>query len=112
MLEIRINTENDLTVAKEVSSVFYVSGDCNEGNFPNNSIEWNMYNGSALMARAASYKPAVCDHGRFNLEVVVPNSLNPTGDYKIEVEIFGYDLDGVKYSNPFLGKSSIFVLPE
>lgn len=114
MLEIRINTENDLKIGSTKGTIFYVSGDCNEGNFPDNKIEWKILADSASLAQdAATYQSAVCVNGRYNAKIVLPSDLATSGtDYKVEVELIGIDIDGLQHTNPFLAKSSIFIIPQ
>ena len=111
MLEIRINTENDLKVATSALSSFFVSGDCNEGNFPNNEIDWNLIDDGTTLAKAATAKTGKCINGRFSVEIILPQAFN-SSDLKLEVQIIGLDDQAQRYTNPFLGKSSIFIQPD
>ena len=105
LLEIRINTENDIEVFS--GQPFMVSGDCNEASFSSTHISWTAFKNSTVVSQSPI--EYTCTNGRFLLDAKVVGTAGE--EFKIEVDIKARDNKGQVHRNPFdsAGKSSIFV---
>ena len=117
-LSLRILSSDISIKAKQFS--LNISGDCNEGAFFNNVINWKLYVGSQLVSDSAGGQvPSQCIQGRFLLLVQLPveassPSLSVDGSriqHSLVVELVGQDKKGRLHRNESLAKRAIYINP-
>ncbi|MBX7231067.1 MAG: hypothetical protein K1X29_03175 [Bdellovibrionales bacterium] len=87
-----------------------LGGDCNEGGFSINQVYWDVIQNSSsiISCSGTGNSCGMCVNGRFKMYVNF-GGRPPSRDMQIRVEIKGYDVNNVEYTNPLLASKTIQV---
>jgi hypothetical protein len=105
LLELRIFNVNPLPL---VLPALDVGGACNEGNYPNNEITWQL-TGNGVNHNSSASTQGKCVNGRFQLRIALPQGINVDQVYTLTLRLTGIDASGVSVENEFQAKKSISV---
>lgn len=115
MLEIKINIPDTPSnfAYSNILTQFDLGGDCNEGGFPTNVINWYITNTrtqTVVRDSIAAGGAGVCKWGRFWLPINTGSALNE--QHTLTVEIVGIDEFGQSANNQILGRHTIYLNPQ
>lgn len=110
-LGISMSYGDKYTVHNRCTEIFDISGYCNEGDFPENFLEWSLYHdasGTPIQTNQRILQG--CKRGKFRFQVSIDGSPQPNQQHRLTVEIVGKDLQGVEHRNTVAARRNLFLV--
>lgn len=118
LLALNIATPNPTTIVSSNTEYcgstgicnFDISGMCNEADFPENIIEFRVFDpgdNSDYISLTRSYNK--CIRGKYRLRISLPAGCVLTAK-RISIEVLGRDLNGTEHRNPLAAKREVDIL--
>lgn len=109
---LEIGTSNTQVSVGANDSAVYISGQCNEGNFPDNRIIWELRRGQEVVRTSVEVNVVErCERGLFDVYVPLPYLGLAGQNHTLKIEIIGLDKEGTQHVNPS-GQVTINLFPQ
>lgn len=117
LLGLHISNPQPYTIPRANVRHFDISGLCNEGDFPENVLEWSVHHvdsGLAIHTNQRIFQ--ACKRGKFRFQVSIDGAHTPTNApeynqiHRVTVELIGRDINGTEHRNTLAARRYLDLL--